>query len=74
MRCGTKISCICTHKNTHVLKQAHKQKCTHTHTHSLTHNVVCADSCAHISQSPKTVNDIMAWHKISLMSFKVTSE
>ncbi len=56
------------HSNIHTDRHV----CTTIHLH--THNAVFADSCAHISQSPKTVSDIMPWHKVSLMSFKVTSE
>ncbi len=56
------------HSNIHTDRHV----CTTIHLH--THNAVFADSCAHISQSPKTVSDIMPWHEISLMSFKVTSE
>lgn len=63
-------------RNRYVVKNicAHKSIRTCIHVHTPTHSVGCADSCAHTSQSPKTVCDIMPQHKISLMSFNVASE
>lgn len=44
-----KMCCICTHKNTQVLKQAHKQTCTHTHPLTYTQCNLCRQLRTHKS-------------------------